>query len=425
MIKTLKPFQVAGSAFLQEHPHALLADEPGLGKTIQAIDAAEKLKFQTVVVVCPASVREHWKQEIIECIGGEGSPPIYVIMSYEAAVRNHTMLSSFDCLILDEGHFLKTPDSYRTQAIFGNSGKGLARRAQKAIWVLTGTPVLNRPRELYPVLKTLHPGFSEEKFDTYAQRYCGAYFDGYGINTKGASRLDELKGRLNGFMLRRTKAEVLPELPPKIICRIPLNLNNTDKKMIFEAENEIQNREAKISAAAEDFSQLGDIAKLLHITGQAKVHAAALFIEELLETQNKVVVFTRHREVLSQLANRLVKYGPLQYQGGMHDTQKTKVIELFKNDDDCRIFLGNIQAAGIGIDGLQEVCSSVVFVELSWVPGEMSQAIDRLHRIGQGASAVNVYLLHAPGSLESAVLSVQNAKGSVIGRLMGENGWRS
>jgi SNF2 family DNA or RNA helicase len=108
----------------------------------------------------------------------------------------------------------------------------------------------------------------------------------------------------------------------------------------------------------------------------------------------------------------------------MNDAGKHHAIEAFKSAG-VRVFLGQIQAAGTGINGLQEVCSSVVFAELDWTPGVMVQAMDRLHRIGQKAGSVNAYLLHAPGTMESAVLQVQNSKGSVVGKLMGEAGWRA
>jgi SWI/SNF-related matrix-associated actin-dependent regulator of chromatin subfamily A-like protein 1 len=422
MNKTLPPFQQIGSQFLQDHPHALLADEPGLGKTVQAIDAAYKKNFKSVRVICPASVRMNWFQELHEC--GVSALP-WQVWSYNQAVNMAKVpVERTDLLILDECHFLKTRDSQRTQAIFGKDG--LAWHSNW-IWGLSGSPVLNRPAELYPILKTLAAEVlvPYDSWTTYASRFCGAFFDGYGINTRGASHIDDLSNRLKRFMLRRNKTEVLPELPPKIISRIPLAVADSEKTELDKAETEILNREAFISTTQEKFSQLGDLASLLRITGESKVLATVRFIEELLETEDKVVIFTRHRNVLIRLSNALAKHGPVIYQGGMPDGQKQRAIDVFVSDSDCRVFVANIQAAGTGINGLQKAASSVVFAELSWVPGEMSQAIDRLHRIGQTAETVNVYLLHIPGSLESAVLAVQNAKGSVIGRLMGETAWKT
>lgn len=420
MKKTPLPYQVKGVEFLASKFHALLGDEPGLGKTPQAIWAVEALRIVNpkVLVVCPASVRLNWLQEINECLGSSYG---WTVISYNQAVKMarpwRDAKTAFDVLILDEGHFLKTPESQRTQAIFGNEA-GLARLA-RYIWVLTGTPVLNRPRELYPVLRTLHPLFANISFTRYADIYCGAFFDGRGVNTKGASNLDDLARKLEGFMLRRTKAEVLPELPPKRISRVPLEVTQVEFLEVHREEEVIGNREAKISSTHEDFSQLGDMAHLLRLTGEAKVRAASDFVEDLLGSTEKVVVFAKHREVIKRLEKRLGErgFGPVVYHGGMSDVQKQEAVIAFQGAA-SRVFIGQIQAAGTGINGLQTVCSHVVFAELSWVPGEVGQAIDRCHRIGQKADSVNVYLLHVPGTLESAVLGVHDAKSHVIERLM-------
>ena len=423
MKKTLRPFQIEGAKFLSERYHALLADEMGLGKTVTALAAAEAVGAKTILVVCPASVRTNWRQEVTECSAAGD----YTIISYNNAVtaeenaRVHGMTMDYDAIILDEAHFLKTPESQRTKAIFGN-GTGLARRA-KYKWCLTGTPVLNRPRELYPILKCLHnDGIAPyNTWERFAQRFCGAFFDGYSINTKGASHLEDLRARLNGFMLRREKKDVLKELPPRIISHPAIEISTSELSPILELEEEIGNREAYLSPTHEDFAQLGDMARLLKVTGVAKVPAVSRFIEDILETENKIVVFARHRDVIAALSLTLKKFNPVEYVGGMTDDQKKNVVSRFVREEDCRVFIGQIQAAGTGINGLQTVCHNVCFAELSWVPGEMAQAIDRCHRIGLPGSVegVNVYMPHVPGTLESAMLQVQLGKGKVIEALVG------
>jgi len=424
MNKTLRPFQVVGRDFLISHPHALLADEMGLGKTIQAIAAVEALSPapRSVLVVCPASVRLNWRKEIAEC----GTAAKWDVISYNGAVALSRALSvgsaKWDGIILDEAHFLKTLGSQRTKAIFGNDEKGLARKCNSFRWALTGTPVLNRPRELYPILKTLASS-SISPYTTYpkfAQRFCGAYFDGRGIDDRGASHLDDLSRRLQGFMLRRTKAEVMPELPPKVISLIPLSdIPSSLLAPLMEEEARMGEREAFISSVHEDYAQLGDLARLLRITGECKVEAVSSLVEEMLETTDKVVIFAHHREVIRRLNEGL---GGVVLHGGMSDKAKEEAVDTFRGDKNCHVFIGQIQAAGMGINGLQEVCSNVVFAELSWVPGIMSQAIDRLHRIGQEAGSVNVYIPYIPGTLEDAVLNVKERKERVIEKLIGSRG---
>ena len=417
MKKTLLPYQEAGVRFLSARYHALIADEPGLGKTLQAIGAVEVLGLKNVLVVAPASVRLNWTAEIEACLGSSYG---WQVISYQGAsspaILRH-VLPQYDAIILDEVHFVKTPSSQRCQAIFGNE-KGLARRA-RYIWGLSGTPILNRPVELWPMLKSLHPAFASMSYTAYTQKYCAAFFDGRGVNVKGASRLDELSSLLQGFMLRRTKAEVLPELPPKRISRVPLEITPQEFKAVMAEEELIGARESKLSSVYEDFSALGDMSRLLRLTGEAKVRAASEFIDDLLGTTDKVVVFAKHREVIRELERRLALRGHTSsvYHGGMSDAQKAEAVRVFQSET-SQVFIGQIAAAGTGINGLQGVCNHVVFAELSWVPGEVGQAVDRLHRIGQTRDSVNVYMLHVPGTLESAVLGVHDAKSLVIERLM-------
>jgi SWI/SNF-related matrix-associated actin-dependent regulator 1 of chromatin subfamily A len=420
--KILKPFQQQGANFLASQNYALLADEMGLGKTVTALAATEAVGSVKTLVVCPASVRSNWKQEITEC--GMVSSRFNVV-SYNQAVAG--VPGSWQNLILDEAHFLKTPESQRTQAIFGNTN-GLARRAQR-VWALTGTPVLNRPRELYPILKTMAPALISPytTWDKFTRRYCGAYWEGpgRGMNTRGASNIGELRSRISPFMLRREKKDVLPELPPRIISRPPLELTEKELEPILNLENEMGNRETYLSPTYEDYAQLGDMAKMLKAVGLAKVPKVVSFVEDLLETlgdEGKVVIFAWHRDAIKALDDALGHHLPAVYVGGMSDEKKTAAVNTFRKDGRCSVFIGQIAAAGTGINGLQEVCSDVVFAEMSWVPGAMSQAIDRCHRIGQTASVVNVYMPHVPGTLESAMLQVHMGKEAVIDALVGVRG---
>lgn len=416
MKKALYPFQRTGAEFLKQNTHALLADEMGLGKTLTLLAACEALNFKRVAIVCPASVRLNWKQEIEE---NGLDLRRFNIDSYNAAVSQKFPAGHYDCGILDEAHFLKTVESQRTQAIFGNEN-GLIRNCTFK-WPATGSPVLNRPREIYPIARTLfaHHIAPYDNWERFTQKYCGAYWDGRGMNTKGASNIADLSARMSKFMLRRTKAEVAPELPPRVISRPPMELSTEELAGVFAMEAEIGNREAYLSPTYENFSQLGDMAKMLHAVGMAKVRKIAEFVEDLLETEKKVVIFAWHKDVIKALENALGHCMPVLYHGGMNDEQKKGVVTEFVRDPSCEVFIGQLKAAGTGINGLQEVCNNVVFAELSWVPGEMAQAIDRCHRFGQKASCVNVYMPHVPGTLESAMLQVQIRKQTVIDALMG------
>ena len=412
-------YQMEGSRLLAANPHFVLADDPGLGKTRQAIDAAVLCGSVHNLVVCPASVRLGWLQEIEENVGHTRG---WEILSYNGAVKIHRAPTreKYDSLILDEAHFVKTSESARTQAILG--ADGFAHRAHN-IWGLTGTPVLNRPREMYPILATLAAEriTPYDSFPAFAQRFCGAYWDGRGINTRGATNLDDLAKRLQGFMLRRTKRQVLPELPEKIVTRIPIELTDADWAPVREEENKIVNREAFLSSVHEDYSQMGDNARLRRLLGIAKVRAVSAFIDDLAQTVDKVVVFFWHTDVGNALARELSirGLGAVKYQGGMSDEDKKYIVERFQKDAGSRVFLGQMVAAGTGINGLQRVCNDVVFAEIDWTPGTMTQCVDRVDRMDKAyPGPVNAYIPNVPGSLESAMLGSNDGKTRVIDRIM-------
>ena len=414
MKKILEPFQVAGAATLAANPHYLLADEPGLGKTLQAIRAAELVGSRRTLVICPASVRANWETEIKEC-GGDWDQ--WDVISYNGAKHLVGMNAPYDVLILDEVHFLKTIDSQRTQSIFGAGG--VARQAHFK-WALSGTPVLNRPRELYPMLKTLCPAFAGMSFDRFAQRYCGAFFDGRGINTKGATHLDELAVLLQGFMLRRTALEVFPGRVEPLVHRVPLDLTQEDLKEVNALEDEIGGREMRISSRYEEFSQLGDTSRLLRLLGNAMIPHIVGFVDDLLATVDKVVVFAYHRDVIARLQSQFTDKGycPCVFVGGMSDWDKMGVVRSFNETPRSRVFIGQRDAAGIGINGLQTVCSTCVIAEPPWVPGATDQMIKRLDRMGQTDPLVNAYILYARNTLSAVVVQVHDRKDLVVHKLM-------
>ena len=410
-LKTLKPFQEKGKEFLLSRPYALLADEMGTGKTVQVIAAISEFYNPKVGVVCPASVRLGWKQEVEECLGSSAG---WDIQSYNGVVAGK-MKEPFDFLVLDECHALKSMEAQRTRAVLGNDG--LVRQA-KHIWALSGTPVLNRPVEFYPILRTLAMPWAmpDMRFPQYAQRYCGAFFDGRAMNCRGSSRLPELEGHLKSFMLRRTKKEVAPELGEKIIRRVPLDIGDDGRKHLLDIErdNLLQNLEQHLSPTLDLMCALGEQASMRRMVGEIKVPAVCAYVRELLDTVDKVVVFAWHRDVIDNLRKMLADFSPVVHIGGLSDVQKSEVRTQFMRDPYCRVFIGQMISAGFGINGLQEVCSDAVFAELDWTPGVMGQCLDRLHRFGKGDAAVEGHILTVPGTIEAAMLGCSDGKQRVI-----------
>ncbi len=415
-MKTLVPHQhqLVARDFLAARPHALLGDDPGLEKTFSLILAAEAVNAQTVLVTCPASVRTNWYEHFEM---RRGHTRGLDVLSYNAAgveKWRSGLKGKYDVWIGDEIHFCKRLESQRTQALFAN-GTGLVRRAHYK-WPATGTWAPNhRPVELYPVLKALHPAFKGMSFDAYTKKYCGAYFDGRAMNVKGATRLDELEALLQGFMLRRTEAEVYPDRQQPLVHKVPVELTKQELAEVIAEEDVIGGRVARISSRFEDFSQLGDTAKLLRLLGLAKVKRVAAYVDDLLQTVDKVVVFAHHIDVIARLcdhfANQGVNYAL--YRGGMTDGAKDDAVRQFSLAQ-TRVFIGQDQTAGTGINGLQQVCSTMVFAEWSWVPGDTNQRVRRLARTGQKDQLVNAHLMYARGTLDAVQVNVHDRK-EVVG----------
>lgn len=407
--KILEPFQVIGARFLAARCHAALGDERGLGKTVQALHAAEAIGAKRVLVTCPASVRSSWEEHIEEHFGRMGD---WRVVSYNKAVemsRDSGTSDDFDLWIGDELHFCKTLDSQRTQAIFGPDG--MARRARHK-WPLSGTFAPNhRPVEMYPMLKALCGEFRAMSYGQYVDKYCGAFFDGMALNVKGATNLGEFTKKMDGFLLRRTQAEVYPNRIEPIVTPTPVDLSAADMAAVHAAEDAIYDRQATLSPSKENFSQMGDTSMLLRLLGTAMVPHVSRFVDELLETVDKVVVFAHHVDVMHRLETHFThgRRRPVVYRGGMTDAQKTEAVAKFQGPE-CRVFIGQRTAAGTGINGLQRVCSTAVIAEPSWTPGETNQLIGRLDRIGQTDPVVNAYVMYARGTLSATVVHAHNRK---------------
>jgi SWI/SNF-related matrix-associated actin-dependent regulator 1 of chromatin subfamily A len=412
----LYTFQIDGIDFLAEHKSALLADEQGLGKTIQAIVAIDKVGSRTALIVCKAGLKLNWQIELERWLEKRGRR-IFVVNGTKSRIPdkadivivNYDLLAISDgvykqvvsrkwCVgVFDEAHFLKGRTSKRTKAILLRNG--IASRCEFK-WFMTGTPVLNRPEELYPILKAAAPGViaPHTTFDAFARYFCNAWWDGFQLVTSGSSHEAELNKRLSsGFMLRRLKKDVLKELPDKSYQLIAMPPANAEiKKLVAKEFNWVKEDAEKINGV----SSGNDISILRHELARSKVKAAVAHIEDLLQENEKIVVFCYHRDVIRELFD-LLPFPSLCITGDTPLATRQEFVSKFQNDSNYRVFIGQIQAAGDGIT--LTAASTVVFVESSWVPGEIDQATDRLHRIGQ-KSAVLVQFLVIEDSLEQHML---------------------
>lgn len=457
---TYLPFQKEGIEWMLPRTDMLLADAMGLGKTIQAIGLINTLpSIKRVLIVCPASLKLNWKNELMSwCTRSltihvidpksEWLDTDIVILNYEQISKYRKLIDKvgWSLLICDESHYLKNPKSQRTQYILGHWDNDPAKRvypikAAKRL-LMTGTPVLNRPKELWTTVRALdrhNLGVDWLRFHT---RYCGAYKDRFGWKIDGASNLEELNSKLrSNIMLRRKKEDVLPQLPPKRRQIIMLEPITVAAKQALKNEEELLTAEIKINTlraeverlsvnqandaykkavqklAAIETTTFGESAKIRHETARSKMPMAMEHLMNVLESEEKIVVFNYHQDIHDQLIEGLAEFGVVHFDGRVTDIAKRQVaVDMFQRDPKVRIIIGSIPTMGAG--WTLHAASYVAFVELDWVPGNLNQAEDRLHRIGQKESILIQHLM-LNGSFDGRMAKSVMHKQQVIEKAVG------
>lgn len=432
--KELSPFQVAGVDYALGRSNTLIGDQPGLGKTMQAIALANEMQAGRVLVICPANIRIQWMERIRDWStmrypytiypvlhGRRGVHPTaaWTIVSYDLAraepIWRALAAGTYDLLILDEIHYLKTVEAQRTRAVFGGGvapvAEPLGQRAA-SILGLSGTPLPNRPREAYTVARGLDwsaiDWMSEDKF---THRFNPSITISDGDKTwvdERSGRHGELQARMRAnFMVRRLKADVLPQLKLPVLDLVHVEETGPVKQALH-AESLLDIDPESLEGV--DAKTMGDIATVRRMMGLAIAPQAADYVQMLLDGgEEKVVVFAWHVQVLDILQQRLAKYDPLRIDGSTAPTQRQARIKQFQQPGH-RVMMGNMLAMGIGTDGLQEVCQRGVAAEADWVNGTNEQCIARLDRMGQ-TGQVQFDFLVAQGSFAEKVLGTSLRKG--------------
>ncbi len=448
----LYPFQWGGVRFAAEKDAVLIGDEMGLGKTIQAISLINLRKpTGRILIVCPLSVKLNWRDELRKWLISERSVELatyrdgftddsdIVIIHPEGLRRwaDKIAAQSWSIAIVDEAHAYKNPKAARTRAFLGID-------AEVKI-ALTGTPILNRPVEIFPLLQWLD-GKTWSLYWAFARRYAGAFKDRFGWNVSGASHLDELQDRLrSSLMIRRLKADVLTELPPKIRQIITIDPEDIDdaatgrhlKQLVVE-ESELEatltmrleraHLAAELAKADDDSvkydaavkslrdtqgAMFAEMARVRKEIAVAKAPHVVSYVADALDADpdKKVVIFAHHHEVEDLLAEGLERFGTVTVDGRTAADQRSERVAVFQHNDTVRVFVGGIQAAGLGIT--LTAANHVVMAEIDWVPGNVTQAEDRCHRIGQN-SAVLVQHIVVEDSIEARMVKKIVEKQNII-----------
>tara|TARA_R110000737_G_scaffold30665_2_gene49197 strand:- start:34 stop:1863 length:1830 start_codon:yes stop_codon:yes gene_type:complete len=410
------PFQKAGIAYACERKNTLIGDEMGLGKTIQAIGIINVVTPKTVLVICPASLKLNWKSEMKKWLvaeraidvvngGGEKIPtnPDVVIINYDVLTKHTKALQSrtWGMVIMDEVHKIKNPKAKRTAV-------AVSIKARRKV-LLTGTPITNRPIELQPIAGYLdHDSFGN--FFYFAKKYAGAYKGHFGWDFNGSSNLDELQRRLRqSFMIRRKKDEVLKDLPAKVRQVIVLPSKSYSEELTKEFD-------ALADAVEETSFEKVSFEKMSGVRHEMALAKVNDIVDHLADLKHQVVVMAHHKDVVEGIKEGLEVVGRtvVTLTGDCNQAHRQSSIDTFQAGE-ADVFIGTIGAAGVGITLTK--ASHVVFAELDWVPGNMSQAEDRCHRIGQQDSVLVQHLV-VDGSIDARMAEALVGKQKVLDKAL-------
>ncbi|KAL8491822.1 hypothetical protein ACS0TY_023437 [Phlomoides rotata] len=445
----LLPFQRDGVRFILQHGgRVLLADEMGLGKTLQAIAVASCVREAwPVLILAPSSLRLHWASTIQQWLNIEPSDILVVlsqsngsnragfnivpsnskgpinldgifnIVSYDIVpkLKDKLLASDFKVVIADESHFLKNAQAKRTTASIP-----ILQKAWYTI-LLSGTPALSRPIELYKQLEALYPD-AYKNVHEYGNRYCkGGVFGVY----QGASNHEELHNLIKAtVMIRRLKKDVLSELPVKRRQQVFLELGEQEMRQISALFRELEilkmkskSCQSKEEAESLKFTQKNLINKIYTDSAEVKIPAVLDYLGTIIEAGCKFLIFAHHQPMIDAIHKFLLKkkLGCIRIDGSTPAASRQALVTEFQEKDSIKAAVLSIKAGGVGLT--LTAASTVIFAELSWTPGDIIQAEDRAHRIGQ-VSSVNVYYLLANDTVDDIIWDVIHSKLDNLGQML-------
>ena len=436
MIKNkLRPFQRQGVKWIESvNGIGLLADEMGLGKSAQAISYIYiNPELRPVLVICPASIKINWSKEIIKWSGEESlllygkksshvaNYPWYIInydiLAEEIKIANKKVLKDtswiyklaslgIKAIIIDECQAIVNPSAVRSKAVVT-----LKKILPNVKFIaLSGTPIKNRPKEFFTILNLLAPKIFSNRW-RYLHKFCNPKYNGFGWTFDGATKMDELQELIKPLMLRRLKEDVLKDLPPKQRIIIPLETDKVALQNYIDATIQF-----KLWVQDHIDNKLDlqiNIDRLKQLAYLAKRNGCIKWLEEYLDSGNKLVIATYHKNTLDDLYNHFKKISVC-IDGSITGEKRQSAVDTFQKDDKIKfIFIQILCAPGLTLTKANATCT----VEFSWSPSDHFQLEDRVHRISQEADSVFAYYLIAPKTIEENIISLIDEKQEVLGKL--------
>ncbi len=438
------------------HRTFLLADEPGLGKTAQALLAAQAAHAFPLLVVCPNVVKTNWARETerwtprrrATVIHGDGDQvdafADVIIVNYEILDRHAGWLGRFGFrgMVVDEAHFIKNKTSQRSRHVLHLSEQLRARTARPLLMALTGTPLINDIEDFRAIWQFL--GWIDDHKPTtrLMQSLEGTDLTPADHSFYPAAR----KAVIDMGIVRRRKVDVAADIPARRIADIPVELDDEDARSIRSAEKELARRLVQRYRAALETRRTGavvdgidhdlvrrvatwereemdsgtsgeNVFSMFRRIGRAKAGLSADYAAQLARNVGKVVFFARHIDVMDIAEETFTRRGlkHASIRGDQTSKAREKAIHSFVNDPDVQVIVCSLAAAGVGVN--LQVASNVVLAELSWTDAEQTQAIDRVHRIGQ-SDPVTAWRIIAAQTIDTRIAELIDSKASLAARAL-------
>ncbi len=397
------PFQFSTYNYIEAvNGNCIVALDMGLGKTLVSMMYCHS-KGLKAIVVCPASLKLNWEEEVSNLLIGATAQVVtknteeidekatFIVVNYELLVAGadkkgapkpgsttHKIVELVkkgrrQALIVDEAHRMKNEQARATKFIHKNFGK------IKHKLLLTGTPIKSRPSEYFSLLKFLDKARWSSKVE-YCMRYCDPTYNGFAMDFKGASMLNELNAETRRYVIRKEKADVLKDLPAKTHMKIPIGLSEQQMREYLAIEQDVAEHMVDLMEKSNGISDIGKIHELVQFTSRIKVDHCREIIDQALSTGKKIIVFTGYLSIVDKIKEM---YGDscVSYTGRNSIEERQKAKDRFQKDPSCCVFIGSTMAAGVGLT--LTAAQYVLFIDEPWTTGDKEQAEDRAHRIGQ------------------------------------------
>jgi SWI/SNF-related matrix-associated actin-dependent regulator of chromatin subfamily A-like protein 1 len=406
----LFPHQQEAKLFLLSRRRAILADQPRVGKTLPT--AAAALENLPALIVCPAIAKTVWeaafsklapKTSVHVVNGKKGAAEInsadITIINYDVLQYGVTQVDRYNTLVLDECHRIKNPKAARTKAAM------LAMKKVSHVYAFSGTPIPNRPIELWPILHGL--GIYRGGWYDFAARYAKMWAAPWGLDTSGASNLPELKELMKPHVMRRKKEAIFKDYKEPQVSLITFDLPSDKREQGFDADALVANPNALLAFEG--------LAEVMREAGMRKVSAASEFIDDLLQAGEPVVVFAHHKDVVTELQDKLKDHKPVIVVGDTTRLKRDMAIESFQAGK-TKLIIGNIAAMSEGVD--LSAADTIVFVECTWSTSALEQASSRVENINKSGIPPVIYILTIKASLDHTVLAKVLKKLNVVSQII-------